>query len=84
MADFGGTIGHLDDDQRAVLRPVALAYLWACKRRLDEHQCFRAALEEYFRLRPDADKEAARRRVPEIIAAAINANPQWFWHGPDV
>jgi hypothetical protein len=22
-------------------------------------------------------------RVNPMIAVAINANPQWFWHGPD-
>jgi hypothetical protein len=26
---------------------------------------------------------AVSAEVNRMIAAAINANPRWFWHGPD-
>jgi hypothetical protein len=44
-----------------------------------------AATAEYRRLRPYAtgDKLAVSGEVNRMIASAINANPQWFWHGPD-
>jgi hypothetical protein len=38
-----------------------------------------AAIAEYRRLRL-----AVSREVNRMIAAAINANPQWFCEGPDV
>jgi hypothetical protein len=44
-----------------------------------------AATAEYRRLNPFAtgDKLAVSGEVNRMIAAAINADPQWFWHGPD-
>ena len=44
-----------------------------------------AATAEYRRLSPFAtgDKLAVSGEVNWMIAAAINANPRWFWHGPD-
>jgi hypothetical protein len=44
-----------------------------------------AATEEYRRLNPYAtgDKLAVSGEVNPMIAAAISADPQWFWHGPD-
>jgi hypothetical protein len=43
------------------------------------------ATAEYRRLNPSAryDRLAVSGEVNRMIAAAINANPQWFWHGPD-
>jgi hypothetical protein len=32
---------------------------------------------------PTGDKLAVSGEVNRIIAAAINVNPEWFWHGPD-
>jgi hypothetical protein len=29
------------------------------------------------------ERLAASGRVSEMIAAAINVDPRWFWHGPD-
>jgi hypothetical protein len=44
-----------------------------------------AATVEYRRLNPYAtgDKLAVSGEVNPMIAAAISADPQWFWHGPD-
>jgi hypothetical protein len=39
----------------------------------------------YRRLSPSGryDRLAVAGEVNRMIAAAINANPRWFWHGPD-
>jgi hypothetical protein len=44
-----------------------------------------AAAAEYRRLSPFAryDRLAVSGEVNRMIAAAINVDPQWFWHGPD-
>ena len=46
---------------------------------------FEARNVEYRRLNPYAtgDALAVSGEVNAMIAAAINANPRWFWHGPD-
>jgi hypothetical protein len=43
-------------------------------------------MQEYRRVYPDApaDQRAASHEVNSMIAAAINADAKWFWHGPDV
>jgi len=48
-------------------------------------ECCDAALAEYRRLCPDAptDQRAASGQVNRMVAAAINADARWFWHGPD-
>jgi hypothetical protein len=45
--------------------------------------CHDAALREYRRVCPDApaDQFAASRDVNRMVAAAINADTKWFWHG---
>jgi hypothetical protein len=80
------TPGHLTSEQRNVLRPVALAYRRAYRAGASEGECCDAALREYRRVCPDApaDQLAASRDVNRMVAAAINANAKWFWHGPDV
>ena len=52
------------------------------KRQSEAHA---AATAEYLRLNPSAryDRLAVSGEVNRMIAAAINADPQWFWHGPD-
>ena len=89
---LGMTVHHLDPELRAIVRPVALAYRRALRLAYTsnsqppeaERMAINAAAEEYLRLRPaEADRRAAASAVPSIIAAAINANPQWFWSGPD-
>jgi hypothetical protein len=44
-----------------------------------------AATAEYRRLNPYAtgDKLAVSGEVNRMIAAAIDANPRWFWHGSE-
>ena len=80
------TPAHLTDEQRNVLRPVALAYRRAYRAGASEGGCHDAALREYRRIFPDAppDQLAASREVNRMVAAAINADTKWFWHGPDV
>jgi len=48
-------------------------------------QAARAAETEYRRHRPNAPPEplTISGRLGAMIAAAINFDPQWFWHGPD-
>jgi hypothetical protein len=67
---------HLPKDQRKILRERA-------GKRQDE--AVNAVIAEYRRLSPFAtgDKLAVSGEVNRIIDAAINANPQCFWHGPD-
>jgi hypothetical protein len=50
-----------------------------------QSEALAAATAEYRRLTPFAtgDQRAVSGEVNRMIAAAINANPQWFWHGPD-
>jgi hypothetical protein len=44
-----------------------------------------AATAVHRRLTPYAtpDRLAVSGEVNRMIAAAINADPRWFWHGPD-
>jgi hypothetical protein len=93
--------GHLPEEQRKVLREVALAYRRVIRapqepavtraeisRRGQKRQseALAAVTAEYLRLNPSARYErlAVPGEVNRMIAAAINANPQWFWQGPDV
>jgi hypothetical protein len=80
------TPGHFPDEQRSVLRAVALAYRRAYRAGASHGECCDAAMQEYRRVYPDApaDQRAASHEVNSMIAAAINANAKWFWHGPDV
>ena len=93
------TPGHLAEEQRNILRAVALAYRRVMRApeepaltRAKEAQlaqkrqteALAAATAEYRRLTPFAtgDKLAVSGEVNRMIAAAINVNPEWFWHGP--
>jgi hypothetical protein len=51
-----------------------------------QNEAVDAAIAEYRRLSPFAtgDKLAVWGEVNRMIAVAINVNPQYFWHGPDV
>jgi hypothetical protein len=92
--------GHLLDEQRKILREVALAYRREMRApqepavtrakisRRDQkrqHEAVAAATAEYRRLNPSAryDRLAVSGEVNRMVAAAINANPRWFWHGLD-
>src|SRR5690349_23226202 len=50
-----------------------------------QSEALAAATAEYRRLSPFAtgDKLAVSGEANRMIAAAINVNPEWFWHGPD-
>jgi hypothetical protein len=77
---------HLSNEQRKVLRPVAIAYRRAYRAGASQGESHDAGLREYRRVCPDAptDQLTASRDVNRMVAAAINADTQWFWHGPDV
>jgi hypothetical protein len=66
-----------------VLRAVALAYRLAYRAGASQGECCDAAIAKYRRVCPDApaDRLAASREVNRMIAAAINADSRWFWHG---
>jgi len=91
---------HLAEDQRKILRAVALAYRRVMRApeeptltRADaarpaqkrQSEALAAATAEYRRLSPFAtgDRLAVAGEVNRMIAAAINVDPKWFWHGPD-
>jgi hypothetical protein len=81
-------------DKRAIMREVALAYRRVGRRATAagakppevEHRAYEAARAKYLELDPDApsDRLEASARVSEMIAFAIRADTEWFWHGPDV
>ncbi|MFL5268379.1 MAG: hypothetical protein ACJ8AH_17600 [Stellaceae bacterium] len=50
-----------------------------------QREALAAATAEYRRLSPSAryDQLAVSGEVNRMIAAAINVDPQWFWHGAD-
>ena len=77
-----------------MIREVALAYRRVYRRaeaagarpERIQGEAYEAAVSAfYFRIGESAsiDRMEAAARVSEIIAAAINVDPQWFWHGPD-
>jgi hypothetical protein len=49
-------------------------------------ECHDEAVREYRRVCPDApvDQIGASREANRMVAAAINADTRWFWHGPDI
>jgi len=51
-----------------------------------QREALAAATAEYRRLSPSAryDQLAVSGEVNRMIAAAINDDPRWFWHGPEV
>jgi hypothetical protein len=94
------TVWHLTDEQRKIVRAVALAYRRVMRapaepaatrgeisRRDQKRQseALAAATAEYRRLSPYAadDRRVVSGEVNRMIAAAINVDPKWFWHGPD-
>jgi hypothetical protein len=76
---------HLPVEQRKVLRQLALTYRRARRAGKHQNEAVDAAIAEYRRLNPYAtgDALAVSGEVNRMIAAVINVNPQWFWHGPD-
>jgi hypothetical protein len=85
MSGLGMQIGHLREEQRRVMRPVALAFRRAYRAGAGYHRAVDAAMAEFHRLVPAAPvgELECSGFVNEIIAAAISANTKWFWEGPD-
>ena len=80
------TPGHLPEEQRVMRAPQEPAVTRAEISRRDQKrqsEALAAATAEYRRLSPYAAGDKLSGEVNRMIAAAINANPQWFWHGPD-
>ena len=77
--------GHLHEEQRKILRAVALTYRRTRRAGKHQNEAVNAAIAEYRRLSPSAtgDRLAVSGEVNRMIAAAINADPRWFWRGPD-
>ena len=76
---------HLPEEQRKILRAVALTYRRARRAGKQQNEAVDATFAAYRRLSPFAtgDKLAVSGEVNRMIAAAINADPMWFWKGPD-
>jgi hypothetical protein len=71
---------------RAPTEPAATRAEEARLAQKRQSEALAAATAEYRRLSPMAtgDKLAVSGEVNRMIAAAINADPRWFWEGPDV
>jgi hypothetical protein len=74
--------------RRVIRAPAAAAVTRAEISRRDQkrqREALAAATVEYRRLSPAAryDQLAVSGEVNRIIAAAINVDPKWFWHGPE-
>jgi len=76
---------RLEEQDRRLLRPVALTYRRAKRAGIHEGEATDMAIREYQRLNPNApaNKLSASRIVIQMIAMAISADTEWFWHGPD-
>src|SRR5260370_117329 len=74
------TPAHFSIEQRKVLRAAAIAYRRAYRAGASQGECHDAALREYRRVCSDApaDQLAASQDLNRMVAAAINADPQWF------
>jgi hypothetical protein len=70
---------------RALEEPAATRAEEARLAQKRQTEALAAATAEYRRLSPWAtgDKLAISGEVNRMIAAAINVDPKWFWHGPD-
>jgi len=74
--------------RRVMLAPYEPAATRAEVSRRDQRrqeEALAAATAEYRRLDPSAsdDPLEVSGEVNRMIAAAINTNSEWFWHGPD-
>jgi hypothetical protein len=79
------TPGHFPEEERKILREVALTYRRAQRAGKGQNEAAAAAIAEYRRLNPYAtgDKLAVSGEVNRMIAAAINVNPEMVlaWAG---
>jgi hypothetical protein len=88
------TLADLSGKQRSVIRPVALAFrrtrraleAQGMHSRFAQEHALDAANDEYLRLVPEGaalSRPDISALVNPMIAAAVSADAQWFWHGPD-
>jgi lambda repressor-like predicted transcriptional regulator len=69
------------DADKPLRREVAMAYRTAREAGLSHHHALDVAQAAYFQVHPDAlaNRLEASTRVNEMIASAIQVDPQWFW-----
>ena len=67
------------DFDRDTLRAVALAYREKRQAGFSDHPSLMAAMTVYRKRHPEGPEWRAAEVVPQMIAAAINANSEWFW-----
>jgi hypothetical protein len=81
MTDGSLSPPSVADADKPLRREVAMAYRNAREVGRSHHDALAAAQAIYFRVRPEAlaDRLEASARVNEMIASAIQADPQWFW-----
>ena len=73
-----------EDFDRDTLRVVAVAYRDRRRAGYSDLPSFNAALTVYRDRHPDVPEGRAAEVVGQMIVAAINADPDWFWRGaPD-
>jgi hypothetical protein len=91
---FGTPPPPVPESKRPIMREVALTFRRVLRARQAAGDtppqwhaaATNAALAAYMRLDPDAPehKGEASGVANLMIANAINADTEWFWHGPDV
>jgi hypothetical protein len=88
MVDRSLSPPHVTDAEKPLRRQVAMAYRTAREAGRSHHDALDAAEAVYFQAHSEtlADRLAASRRINELIASAINVDPQWFWKNvaPDI
>ena len=74
----------LDDFDRDTLRVVALAYRDRRRAGYADLPSFNSAMAVYRMLHPEVPDDRNAEIVAQMIAAAINADTEWFWRGVPV
>ena len=69
----------INDFDRDTLRAVALAYREKRQAGFSDHPSFMAAMTVYRKRHPEVEEWRVAEVIPQMIAAAINADPEWFW-----
>jgi hypothetical protein len=81
MLDRSLSPPHVSEGEKPLRRRVAIAYRTAREAGRSHYDALDAAEAVYFQGHPEAlaDRLAASARINELIASAINVDPQWFW-----
>jgi hypothetical protein len=71
----------VSEAEKPLRRRVAMAYRTGREATFSHQGALNAAEMIYFNAHPEAaaDKLAASARINEMIASAIQIDPQWFW-----